>query len=239
MLSVKSKKAIITYCPFKPDQLIPSVDRITSRGSSGLIALEEVVDSSNRIYDAKDNDTSIQRIFVCLRFNNMSLAILSNSTCSTNLSVLLNCIYKPIPHTLHTLVACIDQLSAVDVVFIDFTGIADAWNTVNDLASYYQQDDSIIQCIISPLSHRKETIVKFRPIQSYMMKRGECLSISKTCPMPSLIYSYLHIGVCRTDKATMYSTVDIEQNGGNNIILAWHLLAEIGYKLGFIPKYGA
>lgn len=54
-----------------------------------------------------------------------------------------------------------------------------------------------------------------------------------------LVCAYYHDGSTRRDGVHEFSIQDIVDNGCNGSILAWHYLAEIGHKLGHVPKYGA
>lgn len=58
-------------------------------------------------------------------------------------------------------------------------------------------------------------------------------------PSESLVCAYLHEGSTRRDSTTEFKADHIQQQGCNGSILAWHYLAEIGQKLGYVPKYGA
>ncbi|KAI7905254.1 uncharacterized protein BX663DRAFT_502267 [Cokeromyces recurvatus] len=232
-----TNKVLILYCPFKPDQPIPNVDQVTLKGSSGQIALEETANSSKLdilqllgLYDIKSNN-SLQARFK-ERFNDMSLAIISNSTLAINIAIELNCIQHSIIESTSAFVAYINDLK-VDVIFIDFTDYCDnkAWKMIDELVFYYQ--DVFIQYIISPPSpvigkeEEEEEIMDIKPIQSYLIKDGTLIkSIS------SFLF-YSSIGFNRKDTTTKYSFIN-----NKNVILAWHLMAEIGYKLGFIQKYG-
>lgn len=165
----------------------------------------------------------------------MSLAIISNSTSASQIALDLSCDYD--------VIQSVDQIKQLktDVVFVDFSGYKDdAWHFINDLCNLSLPDT--IQCIISPAapstqkqesqSNWYDSIV---PRQSYTMKNGRAIEAIET----RLIYSYLHPGSSRRDHITTYTALDIQMNGSNSTILAWHLLAEIGHKLGFVPKYGA
>jgi hypothetical protein len=165
----------------------------------------------------------------------MSLAIISNSASASQVALNLSCVYDTIQS--------IDQVKLLkaDVVFIDFSDYKDdAWHFINDLCNLSLPD--MIQCIISPAAistSKKDSQPSWYdsivPRQSYTMKNGQPVETVEA----KLIYSYLHPGSSRRDHATTYSTLDIQKNGSNNTVLAWHLLAEIGHKLGFVPKYGA
>lgn len=127
---------------------------------------------------------------------------------------------------------------SADVVFIDFTGFDKSWDFVNKLLSV--ENVNYIQCIVSPYrlnedkSNQSSSII---PRQSYLMKNGrEVTNLNK---QTGLVYGYYHSGSGRTDNSTLYSLQNIQENCGNRKILAWHFLAEVGHKLGYVPKYGA
>jgi hypothetical protein len=166
----------------------------------------------------------------------MSLAIVSNNPHTTQIANQLNCYYENISTQLK-----IDQLPA-NVVFVDFTGFdtQDAWPTMDKFASQNSRFDTI-QCIISPsstteINNNQHWWNSIRPRQSFLMKNGTSLEKVQD---KTLMYSYLHIGSSRQDSALTFTESDVKSNGSNGTILAFHLLAEIGHKLGYVPKYGA
>ncbi|KAI8048159.1 uncharacterized protein B0P05DRAFT_564726 [Gilbertella persicaria] len=226
------KKAFVFYCPIEPDQPIPNVDSITLLGCSGQIALEKTSNNDMlQLLGVHDMDTDIQCSFK-QRFNDMSLHIFSNSSTTKALSKQLGCTCQPIES--------IDQIKQQDshIIFVDFTDDTQhAWQFIDQLSD--QPSANTIYCIISPSNvipdqqkHWWDTLV---PRQSHVMKHGSIVEIQdRKC-----VYSYLHTGSCRKDNTTKYTSSDIIQNGSNNTILAWHLMAEIGHKLGFVEKYGA
>ncbi|KAI9348352.1 hypothetical protein BD770DRAFT_395266 [Pilaira anomala] len=228
------KKAFILYCPCQPDQLIPNVNLVTLKGCSGQIILEKE--------EGKEDDTTILQLLGLYpqknqlksnfkeRFHDMSLAIISNHKSTTEITQQLGCFHEKIDS--------IEQINKVlndefKIVFVDFTGYPEPWKFINELIK--NKDKDIIQCIIS--SYTPSTVQHyFLPRQSYLMKNGSEVT---TNPNLELMYSYLHAGSARVDLATTFNLQEIEYNGSNGKILAWHFLAEIGNKLGFIPKYGA
>ncbi|CAO3649892.1 unnamed protein product [Mucor hiemalis] len=127
---------------------------------------------------------------------------------------------------------------SIDVVFVDFTDYEKPWDFVNKLLS--PENVNYIQCIVSPYQLKQDESNQHNPIiprQSYLMKDG--LEVTNISNQIELMYGYHHSGSGRTDNSTQYSLQNIQENGGNRKILAWHFLAEIGHKLGFVPKYGA
>lgn len=159
----------------------------------------------------------------------MSLAIISDHKSTTDITQQLGCFHQNI--------GSIDQMNKIlnsdfNIVFVDFTGYKNPWKYINELVHNNHQD--IIQCIISPCTPNQQ--LTFLPRQSYLMKDGSEVTVN---PNLELMYSYLHAGSARTDLTRTFNLQDIEQNGANGKILAWHFLAEIGNKLGFVPKYGA
>lgn len=166
----------------------------------------------------------------------MSLAIISNNPHTAQIANQLNCHHENISTQLK-----IDQLPA-NVVFVDFTdcNIQDAWSTMDKLASQNLRSDTI-QCIISPsstteINNNQHWWDSIRPRQSFLMKNGTPLDKVQD---KTLVYSYLHVGSSRQDSALTFTESDVKFNGSNGTILAYHLLAEIGHKLGYVPKYGA
>ena len=118
---------------------------------------------------------------------------------------------------------------------MDLSEFDNAWGLVHQLISIEDGVD-YIQCVISPKeyiidkeTHQFDSII---PRQSYLSKDGSTLSsINQDV---ELTYAYYHSGSGRTDDAQHYNN-----SSNNNKILAWHFLAEIGHKLGYVPKYGA
>lgn len=163
----------------------------------------------------------------------MTLAIISNSPSTTDIAIQLDCHHESIRS-----IEQITKLTGFDVIFIDFTSYSEGsiWNFINDLVPNISS--TAIQCIISPSTSivTRSSSLPFTPVQSYTKKNGTRVTTSSN---QSLIYAYLHIGSGRIDKTEKYTEKDIQENGCNGVILAWHLLAEIGHKLGHVPKYGA
>lgn len=165
----------------------------------------------------------------------MSLAIISNDKYTTHIGQQLNCIHQDIRST--DQIRCLLSTN-IDVLFIDFSNYENAWSFINELLSTTEKD--IIQCIISPFVPTEQEVscqMSIIPRQSYLMKNGS--QVTAINNQTALIYSYFHSGSARTDNATEYTVKDIQKNGGNNKILAWHFMAEISHKLGFVSKYGA
>lgn len=160
------------------------------------------------------------------------MAILSNDSKTTDIGHQLNCLYQPLNSTdqiLHLL-----SSTEIDVLFVDFTDQKDPWRIINDLLVIENND--LIQCIVSPFSLPQKARSSIMPRQSYQIKNGlPVINNEQT----ALIYSYFHSGSARIDTATQYKSQHIQSHGGNNKILAWHFLAEIAHKLGFVSKYGA
>ncbi|KAI8641065.1 hypothetical protein BD408DRAFT_483718 [Parasitella parasitica] len=232
------RKALIFYCPFaRPSIHVPNIDQAASRGCSGQIALEiEPVDQTVAqllgLFGAVDIKSEFKQ-----RFNDMSLAIVSNDLDTIRIANLLGCHHEYVSKELQ-----IDQLP-FDVIFVDFSGFDshNAWYTMNTLSGQNCRLDAI-QCIVScsvenntPESNPQWWDL-IRPRQSHLMKNGRTLEAVQE---KTLIYSYFHLGSSRQDSTLTFTEQDIKSNGCNGVILAWHLLAEIGHKLGHVPKYGA
>ncbi|RCH99363.1 hypothetical protein CU097_011665 [Rhizopus azygosporus] len=117
------------------------------------------------------------------------------------------------------------------IKLIDFTDFKEAW-TVIDEACALDRPDTLV-CIVSLIQLKSSpSIIP----QSYLMKGGTRLEEEEIDHSQSLIYSYLHPGSTRVDFIEHFGQDIIRTN---NKILAWHFLAEIGNKLGYIAKYGA
>ncbi|KAL7312190.1 hypothetical protein PS15m_007984 [Mucor circinelloides] len=233
------KRAFIYYCPYtvSDQHSLHHVNQVAKEGCSGQIVLEKEPSGSNKtvlqllgLFSATDIKSEFKQ-----RFNDMSLAIVSNDPHTIQVANQLGChcqdMATPLP---------VDY----DVVFIDFTGCngVDAWSTLNTLVGRNTRSDTI-QCIIgtstnvSTTKEEAEWWDAIQPRQSYLMKNGQPL---KEAPQgQTLVYSYLHVGSGRQDNVTSFNSSDIKCKGSNGTILAWHLLAEIGHKLGHVLKYGA
>lgn len=167
------------------------------------------------------------------RFHDLSLAILSNDQDTTLLAQQLDC-HQPFNGTQQ--ITHLLSSTEIDVLFVDFSHIENPWHLINELLATLKDNNDLIQCIISPCTLSTEKPNPIFPRQSYQMKNGSPVPVNE---YTALMYSYFHSGSARIDTATEYTVKDIQLNGGNNKILAWHFLAEIGHKLGFVPKYGA
>ncbi|GAN00894.1 conserved hypothetical protein [Mucor ambiguus] len=235
------KRAFIYYCPYAlADQhKLEHVHQVAREGCSGQIALEKEPSDSNQtvlqllgLFSASDIKSEFKQ-----RFNDMSLAIVSNDPHTIQMAQQLGCHWQDVATQLP-----VEQ----DVVFVDFTdyGNADAWLALDILVGQHAGPDTI-QCIISTSTNaptadtgsNQQWWDAIMPRQSHLMKNGELLK--EAVQEQTLVYSYLHIGSSRQDSVSAFNASDIKSKGSNGIILAWHLLGEIGHKLGFVPKYGA
>ncbi|KAK4511710.1 hsp70 nucleotide exchange factor fes1 [Mucor velutinosus] len=234
-------RAFIYYCPYPlvDQHKLEHVHQVAREGCSGQIALEKERSDSNQtvlqlvgLFGASDIKSEFKQ-----RFNDMSLAIVSNDPHTIQMAQQLGCHCQDITTELQ-----VNQ----DVVFVDFTGYSDvgAWSTLDIFVGQHARPDTI-QCIISTSTDAgtEETGSKQQwwdaivPRQSHLMKNGEPLK--DAVQDQTLVYSYLHVGSSRQDGVSTFNAPDIKSKGSNGTILAWHLLAEIGHKLGFVPKYGA
>lgn len=165
----------------------------------------------------------------------MSLAVVSNDPPTVQMAHQLECHCQDLSTRLP---------EGQDVVLVDFTGYegADAWSTLDTLVGQNARSDTI-QCIIGTGMDTQETGSNQQwwetvvPRQSHLVKNGKPLT--EAVQDQTLVYSYLHAGSSRQDGVSTFSAPNIRSKGSNGTILAWHLLAEIGHKLGFVPKYGA
>ncbi|KAG1466451.1 hypothetical protein G6F56_004689 [Rhizopus delemar] len=121
------------------------------------------------------------------------------------------------------------------VKVVDFTNRQEnVWEIIN-AACALDRPDTLI-CVVSQTTKNDNSNTEFMPQQSYWMKEG--VRVKGIEDKRSLIYSNFHFGSTRTDSVEQFG-LDIETLGGNKRTLAWHFLAEIGNKLGFVEKYGA
>lgn len=120
------------------------------------------------------------------------------------------------------------------VELIDFTNTENAWDIINDACALDRPETLV--CIVSEINQNEERKTEFMPQQSYWMKGG--VRVEEIEKGRSLIYSYFHCGSTRRDSVEQFGQ-DIVRLSGNKKILAWHFLAEIGNKLGFVAKYGS
>lgn len=120
------------------------------------------------------------------------------------------------------------------VKLIDFTNTENAWDIINNGCALDRPETLV--CIVSEINQNEERKAEFMPQQSYWMKGG--VKVEEIEKGRSLIYSYFHCGSTRRDSVEHFGQ-DIVRLSGNKKILAWHFLAEIGNKLGFVAKYGS
>ncbi|KAI9320748.1 hypothetical protein BX666DRAFT_1229951 [Dichotomocladium elegans] len=114
-----------------------------------------------------------------------------------------------------------------------------SWSEVDGfLEKYIDNTPDLLKCVVMPSDPsflQPDTLwAGLVPHQSCMTRNGESVEVSKSV---SLVCVYFHEGSTRRDAACTFSADDIKSHGCNGAILAWHYLAEIGHKLGFVPKY--
>lgn len=164
------------------------------------------------------------------RFNDLSLGIISNCESTREIAFNLDSHYSEIESKQQ-----IQQFlsSNIDVIFIDFTNFDSSWSFINELVAL--GNESYIQCIISPtkIEHKRNSFQTIRPTQSYTMKDG--VQVNCINKETELNYSYYHLYSGLKDNSTKYN----QDRTGYFKTLAWHFMAEVGHKLGFVPKYGA
>ncbi|KAI8367715.1 hypothetical protein BD560DRAFT_399352 [Blakeslea trispora] len=152
------------------------------------------------------------------RFHPMTICLLSNQT-------------EPIES-----VAQIYQKQH-NVVMVDFTDYqGNPYLLINQACQQQPNRPDMVYYLIAPAPVKKiNQQHPMAPRQSHVMKQGVQLAIADQ----TLVYSCFHSGSCRQDKVERFDGQEIVAYGGHQMILAWHLMAEIAYKLGFTDKYGA
>ncbi|CAO3594079.1 unnamed protein product [Absidia cylindrospora] len=101
---------------------------------------------------------------------------------------------------------------------------------------------SLLKCVVTKSSDKQQQQQTRHwwddlvPAQSYEFKNGVRIK-----PRINVKYvcAYLHAETTRADTVDTFDVEKMDQFGCNGSILAWHYLAEIGHKLGYVPKYGA
>lgn len=133
-----------------------------------------------------------------------------------------------------------ELLLNVDCLFVDVAADTEkeTWISIDSIVQAYLDVSGVLKCVVSPAERivpKKAWWDELLPRQSCVMKDGKEVTIGKR----SLVCSYFCYGCTRQDNVKQYSAQAIQTDGCNGTILAWHFLAEIGHKLGYVPKYGA
>ncbi|KAG0170202.1 hypothetical protein DFQ30_002790 [Apophysomyces sp. BC1015] len=131
-------------------------------------------------------------------------------------------------------------LPRVDCLFVDVSGSTEeeTWTWIDSVVQPYIDTQNILKCVVSPaerVSSKTEWWNELVPRQSCVMKDGKQVDIKKS----SMVCAYFCHGSTRRDDVKQYGVQEIQADGCNGTILAWHFLGEIGHKLGYVPKYGA
>ncbi|OZJ02205.1 hypothetical protein BZG36_04747 [Bifiguratus adelaidae] len=81
------------------------------------------------------------------------------------------------------------------------------------------------------------SLQSLRPQQSFQIKEGQICEVDDSLSLACA--AYYHPTATRRDTVSRFSENEIGTTGGNGVILAWHFMPEIAFKLGYVPKYGA
>ncbi|CAO3612828.1 unnamed protein product [Cunninghamella blakesleeana] len=152
-----------------------------------------------------------------------------------------------------------------DCLFIDLTIENDndsslSWKWMDHMMEEWVDTSTILKCIITKYStmknnvhpsfdrqqhlndkSKKNNIKKYYlddiiPPQSYEYKDGVRIKIIRDV---KYVCAYYHTDTTRADMVGKFNVNEMDKLGCNGSILSWHYLAEIGNKLGYVPKYGA
>ncbi|KAJ8663610.1 hypothetical protein O0I10_000856 [Lichtheimia ornata] len=228
-------KALVFYShtPLRSTDQVPSVHELCMRGCSGQLMLEMGIDTTRRgnmiqLLGLGGCDSIQQmREQLVARFGKLKLGIVSEATEIQELATALGI---PLFDTI------LQSLDHVDCLVVD-----SQWDVINDtLNTAIDTTPNLLKCVVMPATPIPRTIdsqwQSLVPQQSCMTKNGVLVDVSQS---ESLVCAYLHEGSTRRDNTTEFRAGLIQQQGCNGSILAWHYLAEIGQKLGYVPKYGA
>ncbi|KAI8883300.1 hypothetical protein K501DRAFT_249839 [Backusella circina FSU 941] len=247
-MSASPQKALIIYCPSEANVAIPSIDQLTKLGCSGSLLLEsENKDEgiSNDIFQIlglnnRENEGASE--VYSKRFNKLKLTIISNNTPTKDIAKSLSCELHELKNA-KDVKQLISQNSESDCFLVDMTAFNNPWILADQIIKEcIDSTPDLLKCVVTPAigsySNKQGSFWwdELVPQQSCLIKDGVVVDVNQK---RFLVCSYLHVGSTRTDNATEFNTKDIVENGCNKAILAWHYLAEIGHKLGFVPKYGA
>ncbi|KAI8390938.1 uncharacterized protein BYT42DRAFT_490693, partial [Radiomyces spectabilis] len=219
------EKAVILYNHCPPQESYPAIDELARRGCSGRLTLE-----------------------VCDRQSKLNGACHTHDV--TSLAEKLGFAYAHAMPPSADIVSHIERLMAPDApqdircLLIDFTSedSKNSWRQMDDMIqSSLDTTPHLLKCVVSPCKAIDMDVLEpswsdIIPRQSCVMKNGVQVAVDRE---QRLMCSYLHVGSTRQDTVTHYNAEEITAQGCNATILAWHFLAEIGHKLGFVPKYGA
>ncbi|KAG2220062.1 hypothetical protein INT45_007306 [Circinella minor] len=173
---------------------------------------------------------------ITYRFGSMKLGLISSCSSITTLADSLD--IKTL-NTISTKVI-LETMNQLDVLLVD---MSDQPNQMNDImAEILDTTPDLLKCTVmhgtmQQLQQEKQYDKEDdKPIQSGTTKNGVQVDVLES---DYLVCAYYHDGSTRRDNVHEFSIQDIVKNGCNGSILAWHYLAEIGHKLGHVPKYGA
>ncbi|KAI8096244.1 uncharacterized protein BX664DRAFT_323446 [Halteromyces radiatus] len=248
---VSPQKALILYNYYQNDnqQTIPNVDNIVRLGCSGRIYLENNVDSSRsqdiiQLLGLSGCSTTIEmEQTLNHRFGKMKLGIISNSSQLIDMTRSAGLAYSqwlPTTTTLDQLEAYIhDGLDTageydLDFLLVDMTD--QSWQWTDAIMGKWLEQSTILKCIVTRYHCEQiETGNELVP-QSHEYKNGVRIKVKQDI---RYLCAYFHDGSTRVDTVNKFDMEQMDRLGCNGSILAWHYLAEIGHKLGYVPKYGA
>lgn len=133
----------------------------------------------------------------------------------------------------------------LDCLLVDMTcdqHQALSWNWSNHiLGDALTNQPAVLKCVVTryPCEQKQQQSgwwTDLTPPQSYEFKNGHRIEAQHGV---KYIGAYFHAETTRADLVDCFDLDKMDQLGCNGSILAWHYLAEIGHKLGYVPKYGA
>ncbi|KAI9494395.1 hypothetical protein BDB00DRAFT_818997 [Zychaea mexicana] len=245
------KRALILYSYANVGEhgKTPAVDALCQRGCGGQLMLERRPDSEHK---EKGNErrqdiiqllglsgcSSIEQMKAQLteRFRSMKLGLIASCPSITALGDSLGLTIASSSSSSATkdiyskehLQAAIDR---VDVLLVDVSDQPSEMDRI--MTEVLESTSDLLKCIVMHATVQKQQQENM-PLQSGVTKNGVPVDI-----LERLVCAYWHDGSTRRDRVRGFTVQDIVANGCNGSILAWHYLAEIGHKLGHVPKYGA
>ncbi|KAI8139375.1 hypothetical protein BJV82DRAFT_250350 [Fennellomyces sp. T-0311] len=223
------KRALILYCSQNADIDTPTLDALCQRGCSGQLLLERSDSKDARKQDIvqllglSDCKNDQMKTRLTERFGNMKLGLISPYAPVAALAEVVTFYSTEIP----------DDLMAidVDVLLVDTT----KQHMEDIMVKLLDTTPHLLKCVVMRAAVQQQQI-KHAPQQSSVTKNGVSVNVHES---NCLVCGYWHDGSTRRDHVERFRVDDMITNGCNGSTLAWHYLAEIGHKLGHVPKYGA
>ncbi|KAI8344287.1 hypothetical protein BC941DRAFT_408236 [Chlamydoabsidia padenii] len=261
MASPKNALILYNYHCYDKTQVInlQHLDILARLGCSGRIHLEQIhkeQSDSSRLEDIKQllglsGSTDLTEIKQTLskRFGKMKVGMISNSIQVIDMAKAAGLTWTVLWKSSST----IDELVQIgykdmdsgllDCLVVDMTddqNVDLSWKGSNRIiGDALDNRPSLLKCTVtrSSCEHQQDgQWTNLIPLQSHEIKDGNRIKVQQN---NRYIATYFHLDTTRVDKVVCFDVDKMNQWGCNGSILAWHYLAEIGHKLGHVPKYGA